>query len=132
MSYSLTDASSLLGVTADKILRLVEAGKVHPMIVNGCDYFFSAEDLTTLGSLLGSTRTRGPNPQTVQVDPSAEVFTVKQLAAMWNLSEDVIRAEFENEPDVLKLARARKGKRPYKTIRIPKDVAERVRRRMSS
>ena len=40
--------------------------------------------------------------------------------------------EFEEEPDVMRLARARKGKRPYKTLRIPKEVVERVRRRMSS
>jgi hypothetical protein len=59
-------------------------------------------------------------------------FTVKQLAQLWNLSEDVIRKEFENEPGVLKLARKRKGKRPYKTLRIPKDVADRVKTRLSS
>jgi hypothetical protein len=59
-------------------------------------------------------------------------FTVKQLAGLWNLSEDVIRKEFENEPGVLKLARKRKGKRPYKTLRIPRDVADRVKTRLSS
>ena len=59
-------------------------------------------------------------------------FTAKQLAELWNLSEDVIRKEFENEPGVLKLARKRKGKRPYKTLRIPREVADRVRTRLSS
>ena len=61
-----------------------------------------------------------------------DFFTVAELATKWNLSEDVIRKEFENEPGVLKLARARKGKRAYKTLRIPAEVAERVRRRMSA
>jgi hypothetical protein len=61
-----------------------------------------------------------------------DFYTVAQLARKWNLSEDVIRKEFENEAGVLKLARARKGKRRYKTLRIPAEVAERVRRRMSA
>ena len=63
---------------------------------------------------------------------NGDFFTVAELATKWNLSEDVIRKEFENEPGVLKLARARKGKRRYKTLRIPAEVARRVRRRMSA
>ena len=63
---------------------------------------------------------------------NGDFFTVAELATKWNLSEDVIRKEFENEPGVLKLARARKGKRRYKTLRIPAEIAERVRRRMSA
>jgi hypothetical protein len=135
MSYSLAEAATLLDVPADKILKLVQSGKIKPMTMSTTggsvlERFFTAEDLTRMGELLRDAR-RESNI-TSPPEPAAEFYTVAQLAQMWNLSEDVIRKEFEQEPDVLKLARARKGKRPYKTLRIPKDVAERVRRRMSS
>ena len=95
------------------------------------EHLFTAEDLTRMGELLKGSR-RESASHIPPPNSDAEVYTVAQLAQMWNLSEDVIRNEFENEPDVLKLSRARKGKRPYKTLRIPKEVVERVRRRMSS
>ncbi len=63
--------------------------------------------------------------------PVNGLYTVKQLAAEWGLSEDYVRALFRNEPGVMKLRTAKKGKRHYTTLRIPVEVAERVRRRMS-
>jgi predicted transcriptional regulator len=54
-------------------------------------------------------------------------FTVKELAALWNLSPAAIRRLFQNEPGVLRYGRPKKGhQRDYVTIRIPHAVAQRV------
>lgn len=134
MSYTLPQTSELLQAPADKILRLVQAGKVHPMIVNGQDYFFSAEDLTTLGQLLGS-RNRGiaPNPQIELPNPDAEFFSAKEVGALLNLSPDTVRRLFENEDGVLKLGDpSPRGKRRRVTLRIPRAVVERVKTRLAN
>jgi len=57
-------------------------------------------------------------------------YTVQEVAAMWNMSDDSIRALFENEPGVLIMQVEKRGKRPYRTIRIPESVLQRVQRRM--
>jgi hypothetical protein len=59
---------------------------------------------------------------------------VAQLAAEWGFSTDKIRELFRNEPGVLKLKdenAAKKRKRSYVTLRIPPEVAQRVKRRLS-
>ena len=61
-------------------------------------------------------------------------YTVAQLAAEWGFSTDKIRELFRNEPGVLKLKddnAAKKRKRSYVTLRIPPEVAQRVKRRLS-
>ena len=61
-------------------------------------------------------------------------YTVAQLAAEWGFSSDKIRELFRNEPGVLKLKdenAAKKRKRSYVTLRIPPEVAQRVKRRLS-
>ncbi len=50
---------------------------------------------------------------------------------MWNLGEDAIRRLFEKEPGVVVLSNSRRGKRRYRTLRIPESVAQRVHRRLS-
>jgi hypothetical protein len=80
VAYTLPEVVELLGTSADKILKHVEAGKLHPMIVNGQDYFFSAGGLTLLGTLLGSSRTRATTQSTQPAIPSpdAEFYSVRQ------------------------------------------------------
>jgi hypothetical protein len=61
-------------------------------------------------------------------------YSVKELAGLWNLSEETIRRIFEEEPGVLAFAnvqRPRSKKRPYVTLRIPGAVAFRVRNRFT-
>ena len=61
-------------------------------------------------------------------------YTVKELAQLWHLSTDKIRELFRDEPGVVKLRdehHYRKRKRPYVTLRIPLEVAARVKRRLS-
>ena len=59
-------------------------------------------------------------------------FSVQQIAEMWNLCENSVRALFKNEPGVVQIERPRsRWKRGYSTLRIPQSVLERVHRRMS-
>ncbi len=77
---------------------------------------------------------RMPDP----VTPAAESprfatrhFAVREIAEMWNLSDDVVRDFFEREPGVIAIERPRTTrKRRHLTLRIPQDVAERVYRRL--
>jgi hypothetical protein len=58
--------------------------------------------------------------------------TVQELSTLWGLGVDKIRELFEDEPGVIKLQKPpRKGRRPYTTLRIPENIAERVQRRNS-
>jgi hypothetical protein len=52
-------------------------------------------------------------------------FTVLELADLWQLSPDTIRALFRDTPGVLKISRpARRNKRGYTSFRIPESVAQ--------
>jgi len=54
-------------------------------------------------------------------------FSVAEIATAWNLSEDVVRRLFSNEPGVLVIGRRVRGsKRRYATVRVPQSVLERV------
>ena len=57
-------------------------------------------------------------------------FTIAELAAMWNLSQDVIRRLFEKEPGVMIIETTKRYKRRYRTLRIPESVVQRVHRKM--
>jgi hypothetical protein len=79
-------------------------------------------------------------PKLIQV-PSVEQETrtyerhlsPAQVGELWGLSADTVRRLFQNEPGVLVLANttSRRGKRGYKTLRIPQHVIERVHRRLT-
>jgi hypothetical protein len=54
-----------------------------------------------------------------------------EVAELWHLDAETIRRLFQDEPGVVVLqAPIRKGRRPYKTIRIPQSVLERVHKRL--
>jgi hypothetical protein len=56
-------------------------------------------------------------------------YTPQELAEMWNLSDDTIRAVFAREPGVLIFMGSENNKvrsRRYRTMRIPESVALRV------
>jgi hypothetical protein len=63
--------------------------------------------------------------------PAERHYTPSDVADLWRFNPETIRRLFQDEPGVMVLhAPARKGKRPYKTIRIPQSVLERVRARL--
>lgn len=90
----------------------------------------SAEDVERLASMVERTA-----KQRVKIESAhivGENYKVKELASLWGLSTDKIRELFEDEPGVLKVhSPAKRGKRPYTSLRIPEAVAARVQRRMS-
>jgi hypothetical protein len=82
-----------------------------------------------------SPKSTGKKPRKSARDRSPQGdYTVAQLAAEWGFSSDKIRELFRNEPGVLKLKdenAKKKRKRSYVTLRIPPEVAQRVKRRLS-
>jgi hypothetical protein len=70
-----------------------------------------------------------------QIETSVHIerhYAVAEIAEMWSLSPDKVRALFENEPGVLLIGeRSPKHKRRYVTLRIPQTVLERVHSRLS-
>jgi hypothetical protein len=60
-------------------------------------------------------------------------FSPDELAEIWKLSKDTVRRMFEHEPDVLIFENPERcSDRRRRTMRIPKSVAERVYRRLST
>jgi hypothetical protein len=58
-------------------------------------------------------------------------YSAGEIAELWSLDVETIRRLFENEPGVVVLqSPIQKGKRPYKTIRIPLSVLDRVHKRL--
>jgi hypothetical protein len=58
-------------------------------------------------------------------------FTIAELAKEWRLSPSTVLRMFQSEPGVLRIGNTRTRKRTRISLRIPKDVAERVHRKMS-
>jgi hypothetical protein len=56
------------------------------------------------------------------------IYTPKELAKMWKLSENTVRRMFLGEVGVFVLGDDAnpRGRRAYRTVRIPEDVAARV------
>jgi hypothetical protein len=60
-------------------------------------------------------------------------FTVAQIASLWQLSTDTIQRLFQDEPGVVTLGNKNpRGKRKRVTLRIPRAVMERVKKRRSN
>jgi hypothetical protein len=74
-------------------------------------------------------------PVSIQIENAAVVerhYAVAEIAALWSLSVDKVRQLFEQEPGVLVIGdRNPRGKRRYRTLRIPKTVVDRVYARLS-
>lgn len=72
-------------------------------------------------------------PRNPAVSVTDEHFTPQQLADAWGVSTETVRQLFREEQGVLKIGKSgTRVKRGYFTLRIPKEVAERVHRRLSA
>jgi hypothetical protein len=70
--------------------------------------------------------------QTATKHQKGAAYTVAELALLWSLSVDTVRALFKDEPGVIKISKpAKKGRRAYVNLRIPETVAARVERRLA-
>jgi len=58
-------------------------------------------------------------------------YAPSDVAELWKFDVETIRRIFQAEPGVVVLqSLAKQGRRPYKTIRIPQSVLERVHKRL--
>jgi hypothetical protein len=57
-------------------------------------------------------------------------YSVDELSALWNMSDDFVRRLFLHEPGVVVFYHYRPGRRVYRTLRIPQSVALRVHQRL--
>jgi hypothetical protein len=63
--------------------------------------------------------------------PAERHYAPSEVAELWQLDVETIRRIFQDEPGVIVLkSPVKKGRRPYKTIRIPHSVLERVHKRL--
>lgn len=61
-----------------------------------------------------------------QVGIEEVYFTVTKVAERLKINEDTVRRLFLNEPGVLVICFPRRGRRVYRTLRIPETVLQRV------
>lgn len=53
-------------------------------------------------------------------------YTPGELAELWHISDDTVRAIFENEPGIIRIVRPEtRTKRGHNSMRIPESVARR-------
>jgi hypothetical protein len=64
--------------------------------------------------------------------PLEKHFRVKELAALWGLSDSTIIKLFTDEPGVLRVTTPGTGKRRYAVLSIPESIALRVHERFSN
>jgi hypothetical protein len=67
----------------------------------------------------------------VEVRESIAYLTVADVAERLKLNEETVRRLFLNEPGVVVICFPRKGRRVYRTLRIPEAVLRRVVARFS-
>ena len=66
-------------------------------------------------------------------DGKQETFTVAEVAELWKLSPNTIQRMFQDEAGVITLgSKNPRGKRKRVTLRIPRAVMERVKKRRSN
>ena len=67
----------------------------------------------------------------MQVAIEQQFLTIVEVAERLKVNEDTVRRLFLNEPGVIVICFPRKGKRVYRTLRIPEDVFQRVLTRLT-
>jgi hypothetical protein len=99
---------------------------------------------TTVPRRLGNEGVRGTQSQARKaftaeeqaMDGQASVsevyLTVVEVAERLKINEDTVRRLFLNEPGVVVICFPRKGRRVYRTVRIPESVFQRVLARLTS
>jgi hypothetical protein len=61
-----------------------------------------------------------------QIDIHESYFTVAEVAKRLKVNEETVRRLFLHEPGVIVICFPRKGRRVYRTLRIPERVYQRV------
>jgi hypothetical protein len=66
-----------------------------------------------------------------RVDINENCLTVAEVAERLKVNLETVRRLFLNEPGVIVICFPRRGKRVYRTLRIPENVFQRVLRRFT-
>jgi excisionase family DNA binding protein len=66
-----------------------------------------------------------------QVDVDENYLTITEVAERLKVNDDTVRRLFQSEPGVLVICFPRKGRRVYRTLRIPETVFRRVLTRLT-
>jgi hypothetical protein len=110
--------------------RLLRSGKFidwEPLLVN------SSESARPTPRMKSRTRTKQTPKAKPEIGLSGLHYSPVELAEAWGVSVETIRSIFRNEPGVLKIGKdGTRLRRGYKTLRIPRSVAERVHTRLSA
>jgi hypothetical protein len=137
MLLTLQQAADLAGVKVAQIRARIAAGELTPQTLGTSvttrqtTYLFSETDMVRLQTLTFTRRRTNGDP--FEDDGKQTDFTVAQIASMWQLSTDTIQRLFQNEPGVVSLGNKNpRGKRKRITLRIPRAVMERVKKRRSN
>jgi hypothetical protein len=138
--HELKEAAEMSGMLPARLLELVRQGAVQPSLelstLGSTKYGFTDSDVIALSKLADSEQ--GREGKTTKADPfvdngTQENFTVAEVASMWRLSPDTIQRLFEEEPGVVVLGNKNpRGKRKRITLRIPRGVMDRVKKRRSN
>lgn len=135
------DASELVGIRANVLLEWISVGEFRNVRDAGRlipeQYFFTEADIKRLmaavaASVSSMRAASGPKMLTWSPKPEDGLhYHTEELAVAWGLSAHIVRRMFENESGVLKLSPGdAKQARRRTTLRIPSDVALRVRHRL--
>lgn len=140
--FSLEEAAGLADVKVPLFRMWLETGKfkIEGRVktdveqLTGPTYFFNEDDIPRLVAFAATQGKRKPTTNDPFVDDGIqENFTVAQIASLWQLSTDTIQRHFEDEVGVQIIGNKNpRGKRKRVTLRIPREVMERVKRRMAN
>ena len=135
---TLQQAADLAGLKVAQIRVRIAMGELTPtalgtsVTTRETTYLFSDVDVVRLKTLTFAPRQKSSNEPFVD-DGKQSDFTVAQIASMWQLSTDTIQRLFHDEPGVVTLGHKNpRGKRKRITLRIPRVVMERVKKRRSN
>jgi len=134
---TLQQAADLAGVKVAQIRVRIAMGELTPtalgtsITTRETTYLFSDADVVRLKALAFVPNQK--NGGQFVDDGRQSDFTVAQIASMWQLSTDTIQRLFEDEPGVVVLGnKESRSKRKRITLRIPREVMQRVKLRRSN
>jgi hypothetical protein len=137
--YDLREAAERAGMVPARLMELIEQGAIEPSLelstFGRTEFGFSDSDVIALSKLAVSEQTAKdmPSSKTFFDNGVQDNFTVAEVASLWRLSPDTIQRLFEEEPGVVVLGNKNpRGKRKRITLRIPRAVMDRVKKRRSN
>jgi AraC-like DNA-binding protein len=145
--HSIKEAARRAGVTVELLQLWISTGRVKPTDSNPAvylpvpkrpnevreDFAFPACHMFD-DAAIERIRALAEKPQAKRTSAESpgvkDFYSVAEVAALLNLSPDTIRRLFTDEPGVIALGEEHpRGKRKRITLRIPREVVERVKRK---